>query len=94
VAGPANNQLAAEPVADLLHTAGIAWAPDWLVSAGGIVGVAAREIDGLGPQEAMERVRGIGVTLDMLLDEAAQRGESPHHTAQRMVAERLAGVPA
>ena len=94
VAGPANNQLAAEPVADLLHAAGIVWAPDWLVSAGGIVGVAAREIDGLGPQEAMERVRGIGVTLDMLLDEAAARGESPHHTARRRVAERLAGVPA
>ena len=94
VAGPANNQLATDRVADVLHESGIVWAPDYLVSAGGVVGTTAREIDGLGPQEAMERVRGIGVTLAMLLDEAAERGESPHRTAQRTVAERLAGVPA
>jgi len=92
VAGPANNQLATEPVADLLHAAGIVWAPDYLVSAGGIVGVAAREIDGLGPQEAQDRVRSIGVTLDMLLDEAAERDESPHHTAGRMIRERMSAV--
>ncbi|MGI5130128.1 Glu/Leu/Phe/Val dehydrogenase dimerization domain-containing protein [Pseudonocardia sp. CA-107938] len=94
VAGPANNQLAADAVADLLHARGIVWAPDYLVSAGGVVGTTAREIDGLGPHEARARVRGIGETLDALLDEAAERGESPHRTAQRRITERLSAVPA
>jgi glutamate dehydrogenase/leucine dehydrogenase len=94
VAGPANNQLAAEPVADLLHAAGIVWAPDYLVSAGGVVGTVAREIDGLGRNEAQERVRGLGGILDAVLDEAAERGESPHRTARRRITERLAAVPA
>lgn len=92
VAGPANNQLADEAVADLLHAAGIVWAPDYLVSAGGVLGVTAREIDGLGPQAERERVRGIGTTLAALLDEAAERGESPHRTAARRVGRRLTAV--
>jgi leucine dehydrogenase len=94
VAGPANNQLATDPVADLLHAAGILWAPDYLVSAGGLVGTTAREIDGLGPAAARERVRAIGATLDALLDEADRQGESPHRTAGRRIAERVAAVPA
>ncbi len=94
VAGPANNQLADESVADLLHVAGIVWAPDVLVSAGGIVGVTAREIDGLGRDDVHARVRGIGTTLAGLLDEAAERDESPHRTARRRVAQRITAVPA
>jgi leucine dehydrogenase len=37
IAGPANNQLADDTVADLLHARGITWAPDPVVSAGGII---------------------------------------------------------
>jgi len=44
------------------------------------------------PRAAQQRVRGIGVTLATLLDEAAERAESPHHTATRKIRERLAGV--
>ncbi len=37
VAGPANNQLDAPATAGLLHDRGILWAPDFVVSAGGVI---------------------------------------------------------
>ena len=45
IAGAANNQLAEERIADLLAEAGILWAPDFVVNAGGIINIA-EEIGG------------------------------------------------
>ena len=43
IAGPANNQLADDGVADLLHARGILWAPDFVVNAGGVIYGSAME---------------------------------------------------
>ena len=51
IVGPANNQLSDDSVADLLHARDITWAPDPVVSSGGIVGSAAREINRLAEPE-------------------------------------------
>ena len=48
IAGAANNQLADDGVADLLAAAGILWAPDFVVNAGGLINIA-EEIGGYDP---------------------------------------------
>jgi leucine dehydrogenase len=89
IAGPANNQLADESVADELHGRGIRWAPDYVVGAGGVAYIGSLELLGVGPDEAAARVRAIGDRLATILAAAEQDGITPHHAAQRLVAERL-----
>ncbi|WP_431878779.1 Glu/Leu/Phe/Val dehydrogenase dimerization domain-containing protein [Amycolatopsis sacchari] len=67
VVGPANNQLTADPVADLLAQRGITWVPDFVASAGGVVYTLAREIERLSHDEAMRRAEAIGSTVDTVL---------------------------
>ena len=59
VVGPANNQLAAPEVADLLHQRGVLWAPDELVGAGGVTYAQMRTlIHGL-----IEKGRVVGMDI-------------------------------
>jgi leucine dehydrogenase len=63
VAGAANNQLADDLVANLLHERGILWAPDFVANAGGIVNISVElEPEGYDPKRARARVRGIGAS--------------------------------
>jgi glutamate dehydrogenase/leucine dehydrogenase len=90
VVGPANNQLADESVADLLHERGIVWAPDYAVSGGGIIYATASELEGLPPGQALARVRGIGETVGRILAAARRDRTAPHRAARRLAR----GVPA
>jgi glutamate dehydrogenase/leucine dehydrogenase len=67
IVGPANNQLDDDTTADVLAARGILWAPDTIVSAGGIVSAVARELHGASREEADDRVRAIGPRLGALL---------------------------
>ncbi|MEV6847762.1 Glu/Leu/Phe/Val dehydrogenase dimerization domain-containing protein [Actinoplanes sp. NPDC051411] len=89
VAGPANNQLDAPATADLLHARGIIWAPDAIVSAGGIIYATAVELRHETPARALERVRGIGATLTTVLRSAEAAGTTPQEAARRHVEEVL-----
>jgi DNA-binding transcriptional MerR regulator len=89
VVGPANNQLASDHVATLLHRSRVLWAPDYLVSAGGIVSAVARELHHHGPDQAAEQVRGIGITLTAVLRQADQEHLPPHLVARRLARSRL-----
>ena len=91
VAGPANNQLDAPGTADLLHRRGILWAPDVIVSAGGIIHATAVELRHETAAQAAARVAGIADTLTGILRAARASGASPAEVARRRV-ERL--VPA
>lgn len=88
IAGPANNQLADERVADLLHERGVLWVPDPVVSAGGAIYGTGVELRGLTPEAALAEVRGIGATVTRLLG----AGTSPHAAAKSLAAERLRGA--
>jgi glutamate dehydrogenase/leucine dehydrogenase len=88
IAGPANNQLADDSVADLLYTHGITWAPDPVVSAGGIVGSVAREIDHLAEPEVQKRLAAIGDRLGTILDESARTGLPPLTVARQRAGSR------
>jgi glutamate dehydrogenase/leucine dehydrogenase len=86
VVGPANNQLADASVADRLHERGIVWAPDYAVSAGGVIYATASELEGLPADQALARVRGIGDTLARILGAARRGGMPPHRAARNLPA--------
>jgi leucine dehydrogenase len=93
IVGPANNQLADDSVADLLASRGITWAPDVVVSAGGMVAAVAREITHL-PEPDVQRLHvAIGDRLGGLLDEAIKTGQTPLKVARQQIRERLSRIP-
>lgn len=88
VCGAANNQLAAPHVADLLMERGIAYAPDYVANAGGIINVAAEYL-GESESEVRGRVMAIGPRMRELLDAAAGDGLPPPVVADRMAEELM-----
>jgi glutamate dehydrogenase/leucine dehydrogenase len=77
IAGPANNQLADDSVADLLHARGIIWAPDPVVSAGGVIAAVAREINHLPEPDVHAQLTAIAGRLTGILDESVRTGLPP-----------------
>jgi leucine dehydrogenase len=95
IAGAANNQLAAEPVADELEERGILWAPDFVANAGGIINISVElEPEGYAPERADARVRAIGDTLRTIFDEAESAGGTPLGAAMALAYRRLAEASA
>jgi leucine dehydrogenase len=90
VAGAANNQLADDGIADLLHGRGILWAPDFVVNAGGIVNISVElEPGGYDPRRARERVRDVGATLEQVFADARAIGATPLTAAMELARKRL-----
>lgn len=90
VCGGANNQLATRAVADLLVDRGIAYVPDYVANAGGIINVAAEY---LGEDDAgvAARVDRIGARVETILDQALREGRSPAFVADEMAERIIAG---
>ncbi len=91
VCGAANNQLASPAVADLLMNRGIAYAPDYVVNAGGIISVSAEYL-GEDESDVEYRVAEIAPRVAALLDRAAREGRSPAFVADEMAEEVIAGA--
>jgi leucine dehydrogenase len=90
IAGAANNQLAADSVADLLARRDILWAPDFVANAGGIINISVElEPEGYDPRRARSRVQAIGDTLRAIYD-AAAGGATPLTAAMELARRRLA----
>lgn len=95
IAGAANNQLATDGVARELAARGIVWAPDFVVSAGGIVNIAVElEPSGYDAAVARRRVRVIGETLAELLATAEEQRTTPLAAALELGERRLAEATA
>ncbi|TDD11879.1 Glu/Leu/Phe/Val dehydrogenase [Nonomuraea deserti] len=92
IAGPANNQLAAEDVAGLLHRRGIAWVPDHVVSAGGVINTLAVELHHESADEARKRVEAIEHTVSDLLHTAELQRVTPAQAATELARLRLASA--
>jgi leucine dehydrogenase len=88
IAGAANNQLAGDGVADLLHARDILWAPDFVVNAGGLINIA-EELGGYEPAAAHRRVRGIADTLEQVFSDAQRTGATPLDAAMELARRRL-----
>ena len=97
VCGGANNQLAHPGVEKLLTEAGILYAPDYLVNAGGVIQVAD-ELTGFSFERAKQRTERIFGTAKKILEVADAEGIPPavaaDHRAERRMSEigRLRGI--
>jgi leucine dehydrogenase len=90
IAGAANNQLAADRLADALAAREILWAPDFVCNAGGIINIAVElQPGGYDPDEAARRVAGIEDTMRTVFDDAERDGVSTLAAAYALARRRL-----
>ena len=94
VAGCANNQLATPEDGERLHEAGILYAPDYVVNAGGVIQLVGLEDLGWTEDELAEGLARIGDTLRTLFTSASEDGITPAAAAERLAAERVAAAQA
>jgi leucine dehydrogenase len=95
IAGAANNQLAAEAIAERLTERGILWAPDFVANAGGIINISVElEPEGYARERAEARVRAVGDTLRTIFDEAEAVRTTPLAAAMALAERRLAEASA
>ena len=90
VAGGANNQLATARDGERLRAAGVLYAPDYVINAGGIVNVALQYLDGATVAEAERMIGGIPARLEQIWDEAEATGRPASEVADD-IARRLIG---
>ncbi len=89
VAGAANNQLAREADGHALRAAGILYAPDYVINAGGIINVAHEYRGVTGEAEVRADIEKIPVRLTEIFERAANEGVPTSVVADRMARERL-----
>jgi leucine dehydrogenase len=92
VAGSANNQLAEPADAERLRDAGILYAPDFVVNAGGVIQLIGLEDHGWDEDELERNLAGIGETLRDLYRMAEADCITPQAAAERLAAERVAAA--
>jgi leucine dehydrogenase len=90
VAGGANNQLATREDGRRLHEAGVVYAPDYVINAGGIINVGLEYLGHGDEAEVMARIARIPERLDQVWDESAATGDPTADVADR-IARRLIG---
>ncbi len=91
IAGAANNQLGTIADGDALAARGIAYAPDFVVSAGGIINIAG-EFGGYDATRQRERTRGIEQTVGRVFALARERDISSARAAEALARERIAAL--
>jgi leucine dehydrogenase len=91
IAGAANNQLGAIADGDALAARGIAYAADFVVSAGGIINIAG-EFGGYDAERQRARTRGIEQTVGRVFALARERDISPARAAEALARERIAAI--
>jgi leucine dehydrogenase len=89
VAGAANNQLATPEDADRLASAGILYAPDYVVNAGGVLHLAGYERLSWTAPQMTARLEGIGDTLLEVFESAIRDGVTPETAADRVALSRI-----
>ena len=89
VAGSANNQLATAADGDRLADAGILYAPDYVINAGGVIHLAGYETLGWDDAQMAARLAGIGGTLETVFATAETEGISTAAAADRMARGRI-----
>ena len=89
VAGSANNQLAQPEAAKLLHDAGIVYAPDFVINAGGAIGINYLEVNDRGHADVEEALVRIGDTLKEIYDRADREGLTTAAAADAVAESRL-----
>ncbi len=95
VVGSANNQLVDDHAVALLADAGVLYAPDFVVNAGGLINIAEELAPGgYHPEAARRAVRRIFDTVTSLLDAADHAGISTAEAADRLAEQRITAISA
>jgi len=90
VAGSANNQLDTQEDAERLRTRGILYAPDYVINAGGVIGVLGMELQGWTRDKAdSEVVDNIRRNLGQIFESAAAAGVTTDAAARKLADSRL-----
>ena len=89
VAGSANNQLAEPEDAERLREAGILYAPDFVINAGGVLNSLGKEHLGWTKEQIEERLAAIGDTLREIYARADAAGITTEAAAEQIAAARL-----
>lgn len=90
IAGGANNQLRSAADGQRLADAGILYAPDYVINAGGIINVACEYFGDVDDAGAMELVARIGPRLAGIFEEAERTGEPTNVIADRQARKIIA----
>lgn len=93
VAGAANNQLGEAEDAERLRARGILYAPDFVINAGGAIGITGQESLGWPEEKARAEVLAIGATLERVYELAEASGITTDSAARRIAEERLGRRP-
>jgi len=83
VIGAANNQLAADADGERLRAAGIIYAPDYVVNAGGIINVAAEYL-GETTDQVLQRIKHIPLRMVSILKQARTQRRATNLVADEM----------
>ena len=89
ICGLANNQLAEERHGDVLAKAGIAYVPDFVVNAGGMMGASTVIFSNPSRTASIERIEGLHDTIKSILDQAKLQGRPSSEVADEMAVERI-----
>jgi leucine dehydrogenase len=89
VAGSANNQLAEPEAAKLLRDAGILYAPDYVINAGGAIAINFLELNGRSQADVDAALEKIGDTLEEIYARADTEGITTASAADALAASRL-----
>jgi len=89
VAGCANNQLAEAADADRLSGAGILYAPDYVINAGGVIHAWGTESLGWDPETVETRLAGVGDSLREIYRRAEADRVTTEAAAERLARARL-----
>jgi glutamate dehydrogenase/leucine dehydrogenase len=93
IAGAANNQLERPEHGEMLAEAGILYAPDYVINAGGLINVED-ELHGYDSERAHAKAAAIGARLKNVFARARAEGITPAAAADRIASERIRGAAA
>ena len=93
VAGAANNQLAQGQDGTALHAAGILYAPDYVINAGGIISVSREYHGGASEAQVIADIQAIPARLTEIFERARRENRTTNAVADQMARERLGRRP-
>jgi leucine dehydrogenase len=89
VAGAANNQIFDEEAGLELKARGIAYAPDFIINAGGVINAGQEAFTEYNEENVLKQVHNIYNTVYNILEESKSTGEPEGVIAQRFAEERI-----
>ena len=94
IAGGANNQLETQADGQRLTDAGILFAPDYVINAGGIINVSSEYYDDMDEDEVMQQVVAIGPRLAEIFAAARDSGKPTNVVADEQARKFIADAKA